>query len=587
MVPFDGVPARAAALRPISQIGERLGLIGDDLEPYGKYKAKIAGHVRERLQGEPDGRLVLVTSINPTPAGEGKTTVSIGLAQALDRLGHRAIVCLRQPSLGPVFGVKGGATGGGLSQVVPMEEINLHFTGDFHAITAAHNLLAAVVDNHLHQGNRLGIDPRAIAFRRVLDMNDRALRAIVVGLGGRNGGVPRQDGFQITPASEVMAILCLAGDLADLRERLGRILVGLTYDGQPVTAADLKVHGAMAALLKDAIKPNLVQTLEGTPALVHGGPFANIAHGTSSVIATRLGLKLADYVVTEAGFGADLGAEKYVDIVCRAAGFQPAVAVIVATVRALKLHGGQRLDELEREDLAALSRGMENLEKHLENVTRLWGLPAVVAINCFPTDTEPELALLEDRVRATGARVARAEVWARGGAGGEELARQVVSAAAGAVQVPLTVATVPGAGVPVAAGAGGLEPVAGNGGMRFTYEMSDSLEGKIEKIVTRVYGGAGVTYTREAERSLRKLKRLGMDRYPVCVAKTQYSLADDPLLLGRPSGFTVTVRELLPSAGAGFVVAITGEIMTMPGLPRDPAAERIDIGPDGQITGLG
>lgn len=586
MIPSDIAIARATPLKPIAEVAGRLGLGPDDLEPYGRYKAKIAAHVWEQVKERPDGRLILVTAINPTPAGEGKTTVSIGLAQALDRLHHRTVVCLREPSLGPVFGVKGGAAGGGYSQVAPMEDINLHFTGDFHAITAANNLLAAVLDNHLHHGNALGIDPRSITFRRVLDMNDRALRDVVIGLGGKGGGVPRQDGFNITPASEVMATLCLARDLLDLRERLGRIVVGFTHDNRPVTAAQLRVHGAMAALLRDAIKPNLVQTLEGTPAIVHGGPFANIAHGTNSVIATRLGLKLADYVVTEAGFGADLGAEKYIDIVCASAGFRPAAVVVVATIRALKLHGGKKLEELAEEDLAALGRGMANLEKHLENITRVWGLPAVVAINRFPTDTGAELELLEGRVKALGARVALAEVWARGGAGGEELARQVVAAASGAVEVPLTVATVPGAGVPMAGSGDGPAPVDGHGGLRFTYDPDDPVPDKIEKIVTRIYGGAGVVYTREAERGLRRLKKLGLERAPVCMAKTQYSLSDDPDRLGRPSGFTVTVREVIPSAGAGFVVAITGEIMTMPGLPKEPAAERIDIQPDGSIVGL-
>lgn len=586
MVPSDIEIAQSTALKPITEIGARLGLSPDDLEPYGKHKAKIASQVWDRLQDGPDGKLILVTAINPTPAGEGKTTVSIGLAQALDRLQHRTVVCLREPSLGPVFGVKGGAAGGGYSQVAPMEDINLHFTGDFHAITSANNLLAAVLDNHLQQGNALGIDPRTITYRRVMDMNDRALRDLVIGLGGKSGGVPRQDGFNITPASEVMATLCMASDLFDLKDRLGRIVVGFTHDNKPVTAAQLKVNGAMAVLLKEAVKPNLVQTLEGTPALVHGGPFANIAHGTNTVIATRLSLKLADYVVTEAGFGADLGAEKYIDIVCRTAGFRPAAVVIVATIRALKLHGGKKLEELAQEDLPALSRGIGNLEKHLENVTQVWGLPAVVAINRFPTDTGAELELLEGRVKSMGARVAVAEVWAKGGAGGEELARQVVAATSARVEVPLTVATVPGAGTPLAGAQSGPVPVGGNGGIHYTYELGESLKDKIEKIVTRVYGGAGVIFSKEAELGLRRMKRLGMDGLPVCMAKTQYSLSDDPKLLGRPAGFTVTVREVVPSAGAGFVVAVTGEIMTMPGLPKEPAAEKIDIRPDGSIVGL-
>ncbi|BDG62059.1 formate--tetrahydrofolate ligase [Caldinitratiruptor microaerophilus] len=595
MAPTDIEIAQAHTLRPIAEIGAKLGLGPDDLEPYGKYKAKIAPHVWERVRGAPDGHLILVTAITPTPAGEGKTTVTIGLGDALSQLGERTAICLREPSLGPVFGVKGGAAGGGYSQVVPMEDINLHFTGDFHAVSAAHNLLAAALDNHLHHGNALGIDPRAITWKRTVDMNDRALRQIVVGLGGKSGGVPREDGFLITPASEVMATLCLASDLEDLRERLGRIVVAYTTAGKPVRAADLKVHGAMAALLRDAVKPNLVQTLGGTPAFVHGGPFGNIAHGTNAIIATRLALKLADYVVTEAGFGADLGAEKFVNIVSRVAGFRPVVAVIVATVRALKLHGGKKLEELTQEDLPALARGIANLEKHIENVTRVYGLPAVVAINRFQSDTGAELDLLEGRVRNLGVPVAVVDVWARGGAGALNLARQVVALAQRVQSLPAGKAADPkGDGRKVrppegAAEGPGLEdayPDGFPGGLRFTYELDEPIKAKIEKVAKQVYGAGSVAYSAQAERSIRRLERHELGNLPVCMAKTQYSLSDQPELLGRPEGFTLTVRDVVPSAGAGFVVAITGEILTMPGLPREPAAERIDIDRTGRITGL-
>lgn len=548
--------AQRARLEPIVKIAEQIGLGPDDLELYGRYKAKVASHVWPRVKSNPDGKLILVTAISPTPAGEGKTTVTVGLGQAMARIGKRAIIALREPSLGPAFGVKGGAAGGGYSQVVPMDEINLHFTGDFHAVTAANNLLAAMIDNHLHQGNKLGIDPRQITFKRVLDMNDRALRSVVIGLGGMNGGVPRQEEFMITPASEVMAALCLAEDLADLKRRCGEIIVGYTYDGKPVRARDLKAEGAMATLLKDAIKPNLVQTLENTPAFVHGGPFANIAHGCNTVVATRLALKLADYVITEAGFGADLGAEKFIDIKCRLSGLRPDAVVLVATIRSLKMHGGLKKDELTREDLEALRRGSANLLRHLHNVTEVFGLPAVVAINRFASDTDAEIALVRALVEEAGATAVVADVHARGGEGGIELAERVV------------------------------ELVKQPNRFRFVYDDEDSLKTKIEKIATRVYGADGVDFTREASRMLKKLENEGFGRAPVCIAKTQYSFSDDPKKLGAPTGWRLTVREVRPSAGAGFVVVLTGEIMTMPGLPPVPAAENIDISPDGEIVGL-
>lgn len=557
-MPSDIEIAQAATMRPIREVGEQISLSEDDLELYGKYKAKISGHVWDRVKQNPDGCLILVTAISPTPAGEGKTTVSVGLAQALSQLGTKTIVCLREPSLGPAFGMKGGAAGGGYSQVLPMEEINLHFTGDFHAITAANNLLGAMLDNHLHQGNRLRIDPRTITFRRVMDMNDRALRSIVVGLGGTANGVPRQDEFLITPASEVMATLCLASDLQDLRERLGRIVVGYTADEQAVTAADLNAHGAMTALLKDALKPNLVQTLEGTPAIIHGGPFANIAHGCNSLVATRHALKLADYVVTEAGFGADLGAEKFIDIKCRAGGLTPRVAVLVATVRALKHHGGAKKEELNQESLPRLRAGLPNLQRHLENLQDVLGLPVVVAINRFPTDTEAELELVREAVRGLGAECAVAEVFAHGGEGGVELARKVLQAAERAAPREA----------------------------RYVYRPDQSLSDKIEAVATRIYRATAVEYSKEARRALKRFEKAGLGRYPVCIAKTQYSFSDDPKLLGAPSDWTLTVREVRLSAGAGFVVVLTGEIMTMPGLPEKAAAEGIDVGPDGRIQGL-
>ncbi|MBP2020186.1 formate--tetrahydrofolate ligase [Symbiobacterium terraclitae] len=548
--------AQRARLEPITKVAEQIGLGPDDLELYGKYKAKVASHVWKRVKSNPDGRLILVTAISPTPAGEGKTTVTVGLGQAMARIGKRAVIALREPSLGPAFGVKGGAAGGGYSQVVPMEEINLHFTGDFHAITSANNLLAAMIDNHLHQGNALGIDPRQITFKRVIDMNDRALRSIVMGLGGKNGGVPRQEEFMITPASEVMATLCLAEDLADLKRRCGEIIVGYTYSGEPVRARQLKAEGAMAALLKEAIKPNLVQTLENTPAFVHGGPFANIAHGCNTVAATRLALKLADYVITEAGFGADLGAEKFIDIKCRLAGLRPDGVVVVATIRSLKMHGGLKKDELAREDLDALRRGSANLLRHLRNVREVFGLPAVVAINRFAADTDDEIRLIKELVEEAGSTAVLADVHAHGGEGGVELARRVVEL----VEEPKD--------------------------FRFVYDDDDSLKTKIEKVATRIYGADGVDFSREASRMLKKLQSEGFGRAPVCIAKTQYSFSDDPKKLGAPTGWRLTVREVRPSAGAGFVVAITGEIMTMPGLPPVPAAEGIDVDEDGMITGL-
>ena len=546
--------AQSANMLPISQVAAQAGIDGELLEHYGRVKAKIdTGPLRERPR---KGRLILVTAINPTPAGEGKTTTSVGLADALSRLGRNVILCLREPSLGPVFGVKGGAAGGGYAQVVPMEDINLHFTGDFHAIGAANNLLAAMLDNHIQQGNALGIDVKKITWRRCVDMNDRQLRNIVDGLGGRMQGVPREDGLDITVASEIMAVLCLASDLKDLKERLSRIIVGYTYDDRPVTAADLKAQGAMAALLKDAIKPNLVQTLENTPALVHGGPFANIAHGCNSVTATDTALKLADYVVTEAGFGADLGAEKFLDIKCRAAGMDPGAVVIVATVKALKYNGGVPKAELGEENLEALERGLPNLLKHVENITQVYGLPCVVAVNRFVNDTDAELALIADKCRALGVNVALSEVWGKGGAGGVELAEEVLRLC----------------GQPH--------------DFRFAYELDLPLRDKIETIVKRVYGGAGVSYSAAASRELDRLEAMGFGNLPVCMAKTQYSLSDDPAKLGRPEGFTVTVSKVRVSAGAGFVVAQTGDIMTMPGLPRVPAAEKIDVDENGVISGL-
>ena len=547
--------AQEAKPLPITDIADACGMDGAYIEQYGRYKAKIDNRFLKETN-RPDGKLVLVTAITPTPAGEGKTTTTVGLADGLRRIGRNAVVALREPSLGPVFGIKGGAAGGGYAQVVPMEDINLHFTGDFHAIGAANNLLAAMLDNHIQQGNALGIDVKRITWRRCVDMNDRQLRSIVDGLGGRMQGVPREDGFDITVASEVMAVLCLASDIPDLKARLGRIVVGYTYDDAPVTAADLKAAGAMAALLKDALKPNLVQTLEHTPALIHGGPFANIAHGCNSVTATRMALKLGDYAITEAGFGADLGAEKFLDIKCRMAGLKPDAVVVVATVRALKHHGGAARAELGREDLAALERGLPNLLQHVDNIKNVFGLPCVVAINAFPTDTAAELKLVEEKCRELGVSVALSEVWAKGGAGGTALAEEVVRLCD--------------------------QP----SDFRYSYALGGSIEEKLETICRRIYHADGVVLTPAAQKQARRLTELGFGELPICMAKTQYSFSDDPSLLGAPRGFTVTVRNLKVSAGAGFLVALTGDIMTMPGLPKVPAAERIDVDENGRISGL-
>ena len=547
--------AQEAKPLPITDIADACGMDGAYIEQYGRYKAKIDNRFLKETN-RPDGKLVLVTAITPTPAGEGKTTTTVGLADGLRRIGRNAVVALREPSLGPVFGIKGGAAGGGYAQVVPMEDINLHFTGDFHAIGAANNLLAAMLDNHIQQGNALGIDVKRITWRRCVDMNDRQLRSIVDGLGGRMQGVPREDGFDITVASEVMAVLCLASDIPDLKARLGRIVVGYTYDDAPVTAADLKAAGAMAALLKDALKPNLVQTLEHTPALIHGGPFANIAHGCNSVTATRMALKLGDYAITEAGFGADLWAEKFLDIKCRMAGLKPDAVVVVATVRALKHHGGAARAELGREDLAALERGLPNLLQHVDNIKNVFGLPCVVAINAFPTDTAAELRLVEEKCRELGVSVALSEVWAKGGAGGTALAEEVVRLC----EQPSD--------------------------FRYSYALGGSIEEKLETICRRIYHADGVVLTPAAQKQARRLTELGFGELPICMAKTQYSFSDDPSLLGAPRGFTVTVRNLKVSAGAGFLVALTGDIMTMPGLPKVPAAERIDVDENGRISGL-
>ena len=547
--------AQEAKPLPITDIADACGMDGAYIEQYGRYKAKIDNRFLKETN-RPDGKLVLVTAITPTPAGEGKTTTTVGLADGLRRIGRNAVVALREPSLGPVFGIKGGAAGGGYAQVVPMEDINLHFTGDFHAIGAANNLLAAMLDNHIQQGNALGIDVKRITWRRCVDMNDRQLRSIVDGLGGRMQGVPREDGFDITVASEVMAVLCLASDIPDLKARLGRIVVGYTYDDAPVTAADLKAAGAMAALLKDALKPNLVQTLEHTPALIHGGPFANIAHGCNSVTATRMALKLGDYAITEAGFGADLGAEKFLDIKCRMAGLKPDAVVVVATVRALKHHGGAARAELGREDLAALERGLPNLLQHVDNIKNVFGLPCVVAINAFPTDTAAELKLVEEKCRELGVSVALSEGWAKGGAGGTALAEEVVRLC----EQPSD--------------------------FRYSYALGGSIEEKLETICRRIYHADGVVLTPAAQKQARRLTELGFGELPICMAKTQYSFSDDPSLLGAPRGFTVTVRNLKVSAGAGFLVALTGDIMTMPGLPKVPAAERIDVDENGRISGL-
>jgi formate--tetrahydrofolate ligase len=553
-VPSDIDIAQAATLRPIADIAAEVGLEPDEILPYGRHKAKISPEAVARRT--PRGRLVLVTGISPTPAGEGKSTVTVGVAQALRRLDTKVMVCLREPSLGPVFGIKGGAAGGGYAQVVPMDEINLHFTGDFHAIASANNLLSAMLDNHIHQGNVLGIDPRRITWPRTMDMNDRALRHIVAGLGGLNGGVARDERFVIVPASEVMAILCLATDLADLEARLGRIVVGLTRDRAPVTASDLKASGAMTLLLKDAILPNLVQTLEGGPALVHGGPFANIAHGCNSIAATRLGLSLAEVVLTEAGFGADLGAEKFFDIKCRTGGLNPEAAVIVATVRALKMHGGVAKDALKTPDVEAVRRGLSNLEAHIVNVQQ-FGVPVIVAVNRFLSDSKDELDTVLDAARNAGARAALSDVWAKGGEGGEAVAQEILAT---------------------------LEE--GKAKFRPIYETELPIKQKIETIASCIYGADGVDFTSKADRAIRQLESMGMGDTPVCMAKTQYSFTDDPSILGRPGGFRITIRDAYASAGAGFVVALAGDIMTMPGLSKVPSAEAIRIHPDGRIEGL-
>lgn len=547
--------AQEAEIRPIREIADKLNLSEDDLELYGKHKAKISLQVWENIKERTDGKLILVTAINPTPAGEGKTTTSVGLADAFHKMGKKTAVALREPSLGPCFGLKGGAAGGGYAQVVPMEDINLHFTGDFHAITSAHNLLAAVIDNHLQQGNELDIDVRRITWRRVVDLNDRALRNIVCGMGGKAHGIPRETGFDITVASEMMAILCLASDLNDMKKRLGDIIVAYTRDGRAVRAEELHVTGALTLLFKDAIKPNLVQTLEGTPAFIHGGPFANIAHGCNSVMATKFALKLADVVVTEAGFGADLGAEKFLDIKCRFAGIRPDAVVIVATVRALKMHGGLPKDQLTHVDMEALGKGLSNLTKHIENIHK-FGLPVVVAINAFPTDTKEELDFVEEKCQQLGAEVALSEVWAKGGEGGIALAEKVLAA------------------------------TEKENNFRFIYETEASIPEKIESIAREIYGAKDVAFTAPARKMIQELEAAGLDKMPVCMAKTQSSLSDDASKLGRPEGFTITVREIKISAGAGFIVALTGNILTMPGLPKHPAAEKMDISNDGKITGL-
>ena len=549
--------AREITPEHILKIAERANIDEKYVELYGRNKAKIDLSLLNDLKDKPNGKLILVTAITPTPAGEGKTTTTIGLADGLRRIGKKVTVALREPSLGPVFGVKGGAAGGGYAQVIPMEDINLHFTGDFHAIGAANNLLAAMLDNHIQQGNRLGIDTRKITWKRCVDMNDRQLRFVVDGLGGKVNGVPREDGFDITVASEIMAVLCLASSLSDLKERLKRIIVGYTFDDKPVTAGDLKAAGAMCALLKDALKPNLVQTLEGTPALVHGGPFANIAHGCNSVIATKTALKLGDYTVTEAGFGADLGAEKFLDIKCRMASLTPDAVVMVATVRALKMHGGLKKTELANEDLNALEKGIPNLLRHVENIKKVYKLPCVVAVNRFPTDTDKEIDFIIKKCRELGVNTVLSTVWAEGGKGGEALAKEVVRLC-----------------------------TEEKGDFTFSYSSDLSLKEKIEAVVTKVYGGAGVTYLPAAEKQLLNLEKGGFGDCPVCIAKTQYSFSDDPTKLGAPTGFTVTVKNVKVSAGAGFVVVLTGDIMTMPGLPKVPAAENIDVDDDGNIVGL-
>lgn len=548
--------AQEATMQPISQIAQHLAIPEDELELYGKYKAKISlNYWNNTLQHQKNGKLILVTAINPTPAGEGKTTTSIGLGDALHQLGKKTAIALREPSLGPCFGMKGGAAGGGYAQVVPMEDINLHFTGDFHAITSAHNLLAAVIDNHLQQGNELDLDVRRITWKRVVDLNDRALRNIVCGMGGKAHGIPRETGFDITVASEMMAILCLTSDLEDMKKRLGNIIIGYTRSGRPVRAEELKVTGALTLLFKDAIKPNLVQTLEGTPALIHGGPFANIAHGCNSVMATKYALKMADYTITEAGFGADLGAEKFLDIKCRFTGFRPDAVVVVATIRALKMHGGLAKTELGTENIEALKKGMTNLAKHIENVQK-FGLPIVVAINAFPTDTENELQELKALCESMGASVSISEAWAKGGKGALDLAQKVIEA----TEKPSN--------------------------FQFMYDEKDSIKDKINAIATKIYGADGVNYLPAVEKTIAELEESGLDKMPICMAKTQYSLSDDQFKLGAPTGFKITVRELRISAGAGFIVALTGNVLTMPGLPKKPAAENMDIDINGKITGL-
>lgn len=548
--------AQNASMLPIKDVAGQIGLSEDDLELYGKYKAKISLETIRRLENNQDGKLILVTAINPTPAGEGKTTTMIGLAQAMNKIGKKTIVAMREPSLGPCFGIKGGAAGGGYAQVVPMEDINLHFTGDIHAITTANNLISAMLDNSLQQGNPLNIDERQIVWKRVVDLNDRALRHIVVGLGGKVNGVPREDGFDITVASEIMGILCLANDLSDLKSRVARIIVAYTRDGSPVTVEDLKATGAVTLLLKDAIKPNLVQTLDHTPVFVHGGPFANIAHGCNSVMATKLALKLAPYTVTEAGFGADLGAEKFLDIKCRQAGLKPDAVVIVATVRALKMHGGMDKKELANENLEALRKGIANLEKHIENIAK-YGLPAIVAINAFPTDTKAELDLLEEICNAKGVKVALSKVWAKGADGGIELANGLIDL---------------------------LENKESN--FKPIYDLNLPIEEKIKTIAREIYGADDVIFTKKAKTNIKKLTDLGLDKLPICIAKTQYSLSDDASLLGRPTGFNIEINDLIPNAGSGFLVAISGDIMRMPGLPKVPAANNMDILEDGEIVGL-
>lgn len=556
MVLSDIEIANSVQMKPIKEVAEKLGIDEDALSLYGNYKAKISAGQLEALKDKPDGKLILVTAISPTPAGEGKTTTSVGLVDALAAIGKKAVIALREPSLGPVFGIKGGAAGGGHAQVVPMEDINLHFTGDFHAIGVANNLLAALIDNHIHHGNALGIDSRRITWKRAVDMNDRQLRHIVNGLQGKVNGVPREDGFDITVASEIMAILCLSENITDLKNRLEKIIIGYSFEGKPITAKDLKAGGAMAAVLKDAIHPNLVQTLEHTPALIHGGPFANIAHGCNSVLATKLALKYGDYAVTEAGFGADLGAEKFIDIKCRTSGLRPSAVVLVATIRALKMHGGVAKSDLAEENVQAVVDGLPNLEKHLENIQDVYGLPAVVAINKFPLDTEAELQAVYDACQKRGVDVVISDVWANGGTGGKELAEKVV------------------------------ELAEGDNHFQFVYNEEDSIETKLNKIVTKVYGGKGVRLTPAAKRELKQLEELGFSNYPICMAKTQYSFSDDAKKLGAPKDFVVTISQLKVSAGAGFIVALTGAIMTMPGLPKVPASEKIDVDKDGNISGL-